>query len=121
MTEDDEAKMGARLAKLSRDEVRKMIGTLHERTFMSDEEYIAAFPHSPYVFSSVDEWLIWLDSLRRQIELCRRCAPWARPPVQIWTGTSCVCNYRHLHFGLFSRRRAVEFTLNLIVHQQPPR
>jgi hypothetical protein len=60
----EEARLNDRFDTMTREELHALIGTLHERSNMTDAEYAAAFPNSPYNFPSVDAWLLWIDAER---------------------------------------------------------
>jgi hypothetical protein len=51
-----------RLRTLNSEECKRLIGSLYERTHLSDAEYLRRFPYSPYCFRSIKEWVTWFDA-----------------------------------------------------------
>jgi hypothetical protein len=58
----DDERVNDRLAKMSSEECRKLIGSLYQRMNLSDEEYIKMLPSSPFCFDTVEHWLQWMDA-----------------------------------------------------------
>jgi hypothetical protein len=59
--EEDKIAKGLKSLGLNSEGRHALIGTLRQRTFMTDEEYAVSFPHSPYNFPSADEWLAYMQ------------------------------------------------------------